>query len=112
MQKELNVSSFDCKVLGLTGGYELEKQSDTCTILKHNSTPIAYIHDPVASQTFKTMNFYRFKEYITYLHTPIGIYVAKHLSELEFLMALGIIAAANGRFLSIVQTESNHHHSV
>jgi hypothetical protein len=109
MQKELDVFSFDCKIMGLTGGYELEKQSDTCTVLKHNGSPIAYVHDAVASQTFKTTNFYRYKEYITYLRTPVGIYVAKHLSEFEFLMALGIIAAANGRFLGIVQPESDNH---
>lgn len=108
MQKELDVRSFDCKIMGLTGGYELEKQSDTCIVLKHNGSPVAYVHDPVASHTFLTMNFFRYKEYITYLRTPIGIYIAKHLSEPEFLMALGIIAAANGRFLGLVQPESTN----
>lgn len=108
MQKQIEVGTFNCRVLGFTGGYELEKQNDTCIILKHNGSPIAYVHDSVASRSVSFHSMITgYKDYIKYLRTPIGIYVAKHLSENEFLRAITIIAAANGRFFGIVQPESS-----
>lgn len=108
MWKALATFTWEGHVIGLDGGYSLEKKSDTCTALLYNGNAIAYIYDVAGPPKAYTDLFTGRKAYMDYVRKPLGIHVSKSLSEVEMIRAVTILTSANDRMIPEAQREASH----